>query len=202
MKKYIVEFIGTFFLVLTVAMSGSPISIGFILVAMVYMGGYISGAHYNPAVTFGLLVSGNIKWEEAKKYMAAQLFGGFVAAGAFSLITAQFFTLTPQGNSTMFSSFIVEVLFTFALVSVVHHVAVNPKVKGNQYYGLAIGMTLLAAVFAGGPISGGAFNPAVGVSPLIFDISTVTSHFGSILLYIAGPMMGGALAGLADKNLV
>ena len=66
MKKYIVEFIGTFFLVLTVALTGNPIAIGFILVAMVYMGGYISGAHYNTAVTMGLLLSGNIKWIEAK----------------------------------------------------------------------------------------------------------------------------------------
>lgn len=199
MKNYIIEFIGTFFLVFTVALSGNPIAIGFILMAMIYMGGYISGAHYNPAVTLGLFVSGNIKWEIAKKYMAAQLFGGFVAAGIYSLVQKNFFMPSPGENVSMFSAFVIEVLFTFALVSVVHHVAANPKVKGNQYYGLAIGMTLLAAATAGGPISGGAFNPAVGVSPLIFDISTVTSHFGSILLYTAGPMLGGALAGWAYK---
>ena len=201
MKKYIVEFVGTFFLVFTVALTGNPIAIGFVLVAMVYMGGYISGAHYNPAVTFGLLVSGNIKWEEAKKYMAAQLFGGFVAAGIYSLVQKNFFVPTPGENVSMFSAFVIEVLFTFALVSVVHHVAVSPKVKGNQYYGLAIGMTLLAAAFAGGPISGGAFNPAVGVSPLVYDIASVTSHVSSILLYSAGPLLGGALAGWVYKQL-
>lgn len=200
MKKYIVEFIGTFFLVLTVALTGNPIAIGFVLVAMVYMGGYISGAHYNPAVTLGLLVSGNIQWEEAKKYMAAQLFGGFVAAGIYSLVQKNFFVPSPGENVSMFSACIIEVLFTFALVSVVHHVAVS-KAKGNQYYGLAIGMTLLAAAFAGGPISGGAFNPAVGVSPLIFDISSASSHVSSILLYTVGPLVGGALAGWGYKQL-
>lgn len=201
MKKYIVEFTGTFFLILTVALSGNPIAIGFILMAMVYMGGYISGAHYNPAVTLGLYTSGNIHWSEVRKYIAAQLFGGFVAAGVYTLISKKFFLPAPASDISFVSAFIVEVLFTFALVSVVHHVAANPKVKGNQYYGLAIGMTLLAAATAGGPVSGGAFNPAVGVSPLIFDIAGVSGNFSNILLYTAGPLLGGVLAGLAYKKL-
>ena len=201
MKKYSVEFIGTFFLVLTVALSGNPIAIGCILTAMIYMGGYISGAHYNPAVTIGLFVSGTIKWEEARKYIAAQLLGGFIAAGIYACIKQDFFLPSPAPDVSLLAAFIVEVLFTFALVSVVHHVAVNPKVKGNQYYGLAIGMTVLAAATAGGPISGGAFNPAVGVSPLIFDIASIPAHAPTILLYIAGPLVGGALAGLLYKQL-
>ena len=201
MKKYIIESIGTFFLVLTVMLTGSPISIGAVLVALVYMGGYVSGAHYNPAVTFGLLVSGNISWKEAKNYMAAQLFGGFVAAAVFTYIKSFFFTLSPGENVSFSSAFLTEVIFTFLLVSVVHHVAVNPKVKGNQYYGLAIGMTLLAAAFSGGPISGGAFNPAVGVSPIIYDVSSISLRLGNILLYSAGPLLGGALAGWLYKHL-
>lgn len=200
MKQYIIEGIGTFFLVLTVALSGNPIAIGCILTAMVYMGGYISGAHYNPAVTLGLLVSGNMKWEEAKRYIAAQLFGGFAAAGVYSLVKQSFFIPAPGEEVSFVSAFIIEVLFTFALVSVVHHVAVS-KAKGNQYYGLAIGMTLLAAATAGGPISGGAFNPAVGVSPLIFDVTGVPAHVSSLLLYSAGPLVGGALAGWAYRKL-
>lgn len=200
MKHYIVEGIGTFFLVLTVALSGNPIAIGFILTAMVYMGGYISGAHYNPAVTLGLLVSRNITWAEAKRYIAAQLFGGFAAAGVYALVKQRFFIPAPGEGVSFFSAFIIEVLFTFALVSVVHHVAVS-KAKGNQYYGLAIGMTLLAAATAGGPISGGAFNPAVGVSPLIFDVTGVSAHISSLLLYSAGPLVGGALAGWAYNQI-
>lgn len=195
MKKLLVEFIGTFFLVLVVSLSRSPIAIGFILMAMVYMGGYISGAHYNPAVTLGLWVSKKIRTNEALKYVAAQLLGGFVAAGVYAAIKQDFFLPAPGGGVSWMSAFVVEALFTFALVSVVHHVAATEKTKGNDYYGLAIGMTLLAAAIAGGPVSGGAFNPAVGVSPLLFDLSGMSSHVGTILLYAAGPLTGGALAG-------
>lgn len=195
MNKLLVEFIGTFFLVLVVSLSGSPIAIGFMLMAMVYMGGYISGAHYNPAVTLGLWVSKKIKGNEALTYMAVQLMGGFAGAGVYAIIKKDFFLPAPGAGVSWMSAFMVEALFSFALVSVVHHVAATEKTKGNDYYGLAIGMTLLAAATAGGPVSGGAFNPAVGVSPLLFDVSGMSSHVGTILLYAAGPMTGGALAG-------
>lgn len=201
MNKYIIEFIGTFFLVLTVALTGNPIAIGFVLVAMVYMGGYISGAHYNPAVTAGLWASKKIESSEALWYVASQMLGGFVAAGVFSFIKHDFFIPAPGNGVSMGAAMLVEVLFTFALVSVVHHVAATEKTKNNQYYGLAIGMTLLAGAFAGGPVSGGAFNPAVGVSPLIYDISRLPAHISSVLLYTTGPLIGGLLAGLVYKKL-
>lgn len=194
-KKLLVEFIGTFFLVLVVSLSGNPVAIGFILMAMVYMGGYISGAHYNPAVTLGLWVSKKIHGNDALKYMAAQLLGGFVAAGAYAYIKKDFFLPAPNMEVSWMTAFVVEAFFTFALVTVVHHVAATEKTKGNQYYGLAIGMTLLAAATAGGPISGGAFNPAVGVSPLLFDLSGIGAHINSIFLYATGPLVGGAAAG-------
>ncbi len=195
MKKLLVEFIGTFFLVLVVSLSGNPVAIGFMLMAMVYMGGYISGAHYNPAVTLGLWVSKKINSNDALKYMAAQLLGGFAGAAVYTFIKKDFFLPAPGVGVNWMTAFVVEVLFTFALVSVVHHVAATEKTKGNDYYGLAIGMTVLAAATAGGPISGGAFNPAVGVSPLLFDLSGISTHVGNILLYALGPMTGGALAG-------
>lgn len=195
MKKLLVEFTGTFFLVLVVALSGNPVAIGLILAAMVYMGGYISGAHYNPAVTLGLWVSKKISGNDALRYMASQLSGGIAASAVYAYLKKDLFLPAPGPDTTWFTAFVVEVLFTFALVSVVHHVAATEKTKGNDYYGLAIGMTVLAAATAGGPISGGAFNPAVGVSPLLFDLSGISSHIGNILLYALGPMTGGALAG-------
>ncbi|HUD19277.1 MAG TPA: aquaporin [Patescibacteria group bacterium] len=203
-KKLLVEFIGTFFLVLVVSLSGNPVAIGFILMAMVYMGGYISGAHYNPAVTAGLWVSKKIGGHDAVKYIVAQLAGGFAAAGVYTFINKNFFLPAPGAGVSWLVAFIVEMLFTFALVTVVHHTAATEKTKGNDYYGLAIGMTLLAAAAAGGPVSGGAFNPAVGVSPLLFDIGDISAHLGNMLLYGAGPLAGGLLAGWAYvkmKNL-
>ncbi|MEK7141146.1 MAG: aquaporin [Patescibacteria group bacterium] len=195
MKKLLVEFMGTFFLVLVVTLSGNPVAIGFILAAMVYMGGYISGAHYNPAVTLGLWVSKKMSGKDAIQYMASQLLGGLAASGVYAFIKKDFFLPAPAPGVSWMTAFVVEALFTFALVSVVHHVAATEKTKGNEYYGLAIGMTLLAAATAGGPLSGGAFNPAVGVAPLMFDLSHLASHLGNIFLYVAGPLTGGAMAG-------
>src|ERR1700716_3522561 len=86
MKKYLIEFIGAFFLVLTIALTGNPVAIGFVLTVLVYMGGYISGAHYNPAVTLAVLLIKKIDKGEAMKYMIAQLLGGFIAAGIFYFI--------------------------------------------------------------------------------------------------------------------
>ena len=171
------------------------------LVALVYMGGYISGAHYNPAVTLGLWVTKKIDGTIARRYIAVQMVGGMIAAAVYNFIKQDIFTPAPGIGVSMPVAFLVEVLFTFLLVSVVHHVAVSDKTKGNQYYGLAIGMTVLAAATAGGPISGGAFNPAVGVGPLLFDVTHQAAHMSLIFLYAAGPLTGGLLAGLAYNKL-
>ena len=200
-KKLVVEFIGTFFLVLVVALTGNPVAIGFILMAMVYMGGYISGAHYNPAVTTGLWVSKKISGALALRYIITQLFAGVTAAFVYDYIKNRLFVPHPGMGVAMSVAFLVEALFTFALVTVVHHVAATDKTKGNQYFGLAIGMTVLAAAFAGGPISGGAYNPAVGVGPLLFDISHISSHWGTIVIYTVGPLVGGVFAGWVYRSI-
>jgi len=80
-------------------------------------------------------------------------------------------------------------------------VAATDKTKGNDYYGLAIGLTVMAIAFAGGPISGGAFNPAVGAGPILFDIQNLGSHTISLLIYVLGPFIGGALASVVNKRL-
>lgn len=194
--KLIVEFIGTFFLVLTVALTGEPIAIGAVLVALVFMGGYISGANYNPAVTLALYLNNKIEKGLALKYVGIQLLAGMIAAAVYLAIKGQYFVPAPSESAGMGPAFLVEVFYTFLLCTVVLNVAATDKVKDNHYYGLAIGFTLMAAAFAGGSISGGAFNPAVGVSPLIFDISNLESRLMSVSLYLIGPLTGGVLAGL------
>src|SRR6476659_4582299 len=83
-RNYIIEFIGTFFLVLTIGLSkGNALAIGAILGAMVYMGGYISGGHYNPAVTLGVMLHKRIARNEAGIYMLAQLAAAIIAAAAY-----------------------------------------------------------------------------------------------------------------------
>lgn len=203
MNKYVTEFIGTFFLVLTIGLTvgaGSPfapLAIGAALMIMVYMGGHISGAHYNPAVTLAVLVRGKIKAAEAGIYMVAQILGAIVAALATGvLVQDQSFTfvVAPGEAATIFQSLLVEILFTFALALVVLNSATAKGTEGNSFYGLAIGFTVVVAAFAGGGISGGAFNPAVGIGP-----NLIQQNFADIWIYLVGPLTGGALAGLVFK---
>jgi aquaporin Z len=90
----------------------------------------------------------------------------------------------------------VEILYTFALALVVLNVATARKTEGNSYYGLAIGFTITAAAFAGGGISGGAFNPAVGFGPALIDALNGGQSMHHLWIYLVGPFAGGALAGI------
>lgn len=195
MKALLIEFIGTFFLVLVVALTGNPIAIGAVLIAMVYMGGYISGAHYNPAVTTAMFISRKISSDTALRYFTAQFFGGIFAAIVFLVIQGSVFIPSPGANIDFWTAFLVEALFTFALASVVLHTGATEKTKGNDYYGLAIGLTVMAGAFAVGPISGAAFNPAVGAAPLLLDMAAPNAHIMGLLLYIMGPLTGASIAG-------
>ena len=201
MRKYLTEFIGTFFLVFTIALavaSGSdmaPIAIWVILMVMVYMGGHISWAHYNPAVTLGLLLRKKISMNESVMYWISQVLGSLVAVAIAAGITGG--ALVPalwEGVSSM-NAIIVEALFTFALVSVVINTAATKATEGNSYYGLAIGFTVMAAAFAAGGISWGAFNPAVGLGPWIYDLLN-GGGFGYVWIYLVGPLLWWVLAAL------
>lgn len=199
MKKYIIEFIGTFFLVFVIALTSNPLAIGLILTALVYMGGYISGANYNPAVTLGLWINKKINFKTAYKYMLIQLVASIAASFVYSILFNNVFMPKIGSHANLFSALIIEILFTFILVTVVLHTAASEKTKGNNYFGIAIGFTVAAIAFAGGPISGGAFNPAVGIGPIIYDIANLNSHFMILFLYLIGPFLGGTFAGLLFK---
>lgn len=200
MRKYTIELIGTFFLVLTIALTAgdsvlAPIAIGSILMVMVYMGGHVSGAHYNPAITLGVVIRGAMKAKEAGAYMVAQLLGAVLAGWTASVAIGEGFAAPAVAESaTMGQAFLMETLFTFALVSVVLHVATSKSTEGNSYFGLAIGFTVLAGAFAAGGISGAAFNPAVGIGP-----NLVKGMTGDMALYLIAPFLGGILAALVYK---
>lgn len=202
MKQLIVEFIGTFFLVLIIALTGNPLAIGIGLMALVYMGGYISGANYNPAVTVALLLIGKTNSATAVKYILTQLLAGLAASVIYYLLTLKYFTPQPALTASFSMSLIIEILFTFLLVFVVLHVAVNHKTSGNDYFGLAIGACVIAIAFAGGPVSGAVYNPAVALGPILFNYQSLAANAINLLIYILGPLSGGILAGLVYKNLV
>ncbi len=201
MNKLIVESIGAFFLVLVIALTGEPIAIGAMLIAMVYMGGAISGAHYNPAVTLAILIRGAIDFTTAVRYMIAQCVGAALAGLVYTSVTGMVFFPKPATATSTWNILLIETLFTFALATVVLNVATSDKTKNNHYFGLAIGLTVMAAAYAGGPISGGVFNPAVALGPAIFQLHNFTTMFPYLILYLIGPSVGGILAGVVYKRL-
>ena len=153
LRKCIVEFIGTFFLVFVIGCVSSqahvllgPLAIGAALMVMIFAGGHISGGHYNPAVTLGAWIRGACTGVEAGSYVVAQVIGATVA----SLTVPMLFGHASAAAIT-------------ALVYTVLNVATVPATSGNSFYGLAIGFTVFVQAVAIGKISGGAFNPAVAI---------------------------------------
>lgn len=201
-KKYLVEFIGTFFLVFTIAATAlwggetviAPLAIGFVLMVMVYAGGYISGGHYNPAVSLAAAVRGALPWKEWLPYAIAQVAGGALAAyAATSLPAAQ--VLEPS-KLCLANVIVGEALFTFALCYVVLLTATSKKTEGNSYYGLAIGSTVMVGAFAVGGICLGAFNPAVAISTLVFGAACCSKF---VWITVLVNLVAGALAGFVFK---
>jgi len=205
MRKYVTEFIGTFFLVLSIGlsvMSGTmlaPIAIGATLMVMVYMGGHVSGAHYNPAVSLAALVRGKLLVADFVPYIVVQIVAAFVSAWVAMMLTGGSFAPAPGPDASTMSALGVEILYTFALVLVVLNVAATKATASNSFYGLAIGFTIAAAAIAGGGISGGAYNPAVGLGPNLANMMLHGADIGHVWLYLVGPVVGGLLAAFVHK---
>ncbi len=208
--KLVVEFIGTFFLVFTVGMTVkspdaaalAPLAIGASLMIMVYAGGYYSGGHYNPAVSLGALLRGKLPLAEAIPYWVSQFAGGVVAAMAVQFIKGSATgggaaAGPPPAEYTVAAKLLVEFLFTFALVYVVLTTATARGTAGNSFYGLAIGFTVVVGAFAAGPVSGGAFNPAVAVGAVMMGLGDVAN----VWIPLAADFLGGAVAALVFQAL-
>ena len=204
MGKYITEFIGTFFLVLTISLCViteqplAPLAIGGTLMVMVFMGGHISGAHYNPAVSLAAYLRGALPGKELFPYMVFQILGGIVASILGNFIADGSVPIAPGDNVSLTAAILVEFLFTFALALTVLNVATARGTKNNSFYGLAIGFMVMCGAFAGGGISGGAFNPAVGIG---LSFGAFLDGSGGIWfpLYVIPPIIGGMLAAYVFK---
>jgi aquaporin Z len=202
MNKYLTEFIGTFFLVLTVGCTVltrepgmiPPLAIGAALMVMVYAGGHISGGHYNPAVTLAVFVRGTVDAKDVAPYMAAQFAAAIAAALVVGFIAG---TGTPMDITNVPAALVAEFLFTFALAWVVLNAATAKDTAGNSFYGLAIGMTLMVGAFAVARISGGALNPAVAVGAGVMKLLA----YGDLWIHLVADFAGGAAAAVAFKSL-
>jgi len=203
-QKYIAEFIGTYLLVFTVgcnvltspeqtAKNWAATSIACVLMVSIYALGSVSGGNFNPAVSFTLGFTGKMRFQEVLTYSVVQIIAGILAGfsfhASFDVPGAKPFLLGPGEGFTWFHAMIVEVLYTCMLCFVVLNVATARKNQGNEFYGLAIGFVIIAGGYAGGGISGGAFNPAVA-----FGIEVSSGSFGWSYLYLIYELIGAGLA--------
>jgi aquaporin Z len=172
---------------------------GIVLAVLVSALMAVSGGHFNPAVTFGVWITGKIAWHRASAYVVAQLIGALLAAWSLRLIFPA--TVSPSlgtpalgGGVDPLAGIMVETVLTVILVAAVLGTAVDPR--GPKIGGLAIGLAVAADVLMGGPLTGAAMNPARWFGP-----AAVVSLWDNWYVWIVGPLLGGAIAGLAYRYL-
>lgn len=201
MKKYLVEFIGTFFLVFTVGIAVrqnapfAPFAIGSILMVMIFAGGHVSGGHFNPGVTLAAFLRGRCDKGDVVPYWAAQFLAGVVAALLVNLLLEGRVDPAVVAVRPTVNSAIVEFLFSFALAWVVLNTTTAKGTMGNSFYGLAIGFTVLVGAITVGGISGGAFNPAVGLGVWTMGLESAR-QFG---VYCVSDFAGAAFGALVYR---
>lgn len=200
MKQRFVEFIGTFFLTLTVGLTVlgnttlAPLAIATVLAVMIYAGGHVSGGHYNPAVSLGVMLRGKLKPAALASYIIAQSLGAVVAAFVVVYLSLSDLTTSPPARDVA-RALIAEGLFTFALVLTVLNVATAKSTSGNSFYGAAIGGVVLTGAISVGQISGAVFNPAVALGVSIMGLLA----WGHFMLYIAVQLLAGFLASVVFR---
>lgn len=206
MDKYIIEFIGTYFLMLAICMSVigglgtfAPIAIGMTLIGVIYMGGHISNAHYNPAITLAFFICKKIKNSDVLGYLVAQLVAAFLATltagflleNYISLPEIEMIDLSPK----IFPALLAEFLGTFILALVILNVAIAKGTAGNTFYGVAIGCTVIGIAYLFGGISGGAFNPAVAIGISMAGLA----QWNDIWIFLLSNFSGAAAAAFIFK---
>lgn len=205
-RIFVAELIGTFSLVLigpgSAAIGSSLVAVAFahglIVLSFAYGYGYISGTHINPAVSIGLWVAKQINFGTMVSYVVAQLIGAILGAGALLFLLGGIDSASglgatvPAAGVSDGQAFLLEVLLTFLLVNVIFHTAVSGK--GGNLAPVAIGLTLVACILMGGPLTGASLNPARSLGPAIF--STAATATSSLWIYCLACPLGGILAAL------
>jgi aquaporin Z len=190
MRQYLMELLGTFLLTLAIA-GGDPMAVGLVLMAIVYFGAHISGAHYNPAVTTADIVRGKMDIVEGLKYVLSQLVGALLALWLYGAATGNMYTLDGVAVGGVGMAVVMEIILATLFVWTVIQLVFSKKLKGNAVYGLVVGLSFAAVIMLGGKI-----NPAITGGVLVNDILKGAS-FGdvnNILVYILAPLVGGGAA--------
>lgn len=207
-KKFLAELIGTFTLVFfgagailthnatqMVGMTGIAVAHGLAILVMIYAFGHISGGHFNPAVTFGALMIKRISFGGAVSYWIAQLLGAtlgaFLLRAAFGGPTeANLGAPAVAAGVTPMTAMLLEALMAFLLMTVIAGTVLDVRAP-KGFAGLAIGLTLVGNILAGGALTGAAFNPARAFGPAL-----AAGFWQDQWIYWVGPLLGAAVAAL------
>jgi aquaporin Z len=202
-RKYVVEFLGTFFIVMTICMMEgggmgqfAPIAAGGMLLALMYSSFHISGGHFNPAVSVAIYLRGKLNSGDLLPYIVSQFIGGTLAAMLAGFLLNSTGSATPSPKALeIVPSIIAELLGTLLFVYVFLNLTTIKKTSGNIYYGVTLGFTFMAVMYAFGTISGGAFNPAIGLG---ITMANLTS-WETIWVFPLANFVGGVLAAFLSQ---
>lgn len=191
-NKYIMEFIGALFLTLAITLTGNPIAIGFMLAAMIVVGGHISGAHCNPAVSLAMFLRHQLSLNDFFLYAAAQTAGAFCAMILFNVITGALFVPDMAAELPLWVCLVVEGLLTFLLCWVILTLVTrSDRAATLSHVPLLVGFTLMTIAFIGG-----VFNPAVGLAAYAINMANGGTfvEVNHLLIYVVAPLVGGFFA--------
>jgi len=213
-RKAVAEAVGTFILVFfavgaavvgleTMSRLAVALSFGFVLLALAYAIGPVSGCHVNPAVTLGVLMRKGITTTEAVYYWIAQLVGAILGAALLKLMVSSFGGVKDETGAlgtnnwgltiTAGGTFVLEVVLTFLLVFVV--LLVTSRAAAPGFAGLAIGLVLTVIHIVGIPLDGTSVNPARSIGPALLYGGEPLAH---VWMFIVAPLIGGAIAALTS----
>ncbi len=211
MKRYWAELVGTYILVFagcgaivvesltgTMGHVGIALVFGFVVTAIIYTFGHVSGAHINPAVTISFTFTKELTVKEALNYILFQLIGAIFAVVTLALLfleeaksakaLAYYGATLPRGS--WYQSFIFELILTFILMLVIYGSAVHGKAI-KSFAGIAIGFTVGVEAMFAGPITGASMNPARSIAPAL-----ISGNLSELWIYIVAPILGAILAGV------
>lgn len=195
MQKYIAELIGSFFLVLAFGLTGNTLGSGLLIVAIIYLGGHISGAHYNPAVTLSFWAARAMSLKTFLWYLLNQLTGALLGCILVFFMAGTALQVIPSSAASPIQYTSVELLFGFLLCMVYLTLFLVPFFSNNKIYGLVIGITYTGILMVGQPVTGGLFNPTLAAAISIVDFFDRGESYMYLHVYILSPAIGAIIAG-------
>jgi glycerol uptake facilitator-like aquaporin len=195
MKKYVAEFIGTFFLVLALGLTGNALATGLFIIPIIYIGARISGAHYNPAITLSFWATGKLPVKTLLFYIISQTLGAVTGALMIFYLAGAAFQNVPVSTATPVQYGAVELLFLLLLALLYLTLFLSDSFSKNSIYGLAIGLSYAGLLLIGEPVSGGVFNPSIAVATSFIDYFDFGDSYTYLPIFILAPAVGGIIAG-------